>query len=120
MNAPPTNVTLPFRARSGGATHVAVQWNTGGSRTTVPLRRSRPLALSEFISAPGTAGGFAPKPARRKVNLPGNWGVREKDFSYEVLRVLARRRALKYSAACPRASSIGLWVWGTLRSSAGG
>ena len=28
------------------------------------------------------------------------------DFSYEVLRVLARRRALKYSAACPRASSI--------------
>ena len=84
---PPTNVTLPFRARSGGATHEAVQWNTGAGRTTVPLRRSRPLALSEFISAPGTAGGFAPKPARRKVNLPGTWGVREKDFSYEVLRV---------------------------------
>ena len=45
---------------------------------------------------------------------------REKDFAYEVLRVLARRRALNYSAACPRASSIGLWVWGTSRSSSGG
>ena len=30
------------------------------------------------------------------------------------------RRALKYSAACPRASSIGLWVCGTSRSSSGG
>ena len=110
----------PTVRRSDGATHEAVQWNTGGSRTTVPLRRSRPLALSEFISAPGTAGGFAPKLARRNVNLPGTWAVREKDSSYEVLRVLARRRALKYSAACPRASSIGLWVWATLRSSSGG
>ena len=35
-------------------------------------------------------------------------------------RVLACRRALKYSAACPRASSTGLWVCGTSRNSSGG
>ena len=40
--------------------------------------------------------------------------------SVRFTRVLARRRALKYSAACPRASSIGLWVWDTSRSSSGG